>query len=276
MAAFTGTLPRRLRRCIARAPPLRTCLADARLPSVAAGARAASAAAGGGAPAARGNWEEAQALARGRSLGGFEIEVRKSRIEDEASGRGVFVATTSCRVAAGSLVALYAGVWFPAVPLSARCQDGEPVLCWARLMDLHGPEAMDPELAGYSSSDVSAYHVCCDGGIMDGFRADERVRSDGINGPFAVAQLVNHPPRGLRPNVKFVQFEECTAPAVSRMHEGLWYLDPLTHQEVRIPRQLRPPTVALAALRDIDPGEELLLDYRLNPPHPPWYVPVGS
>jgi hypothetical protein len=35
-------------------------------------------------------------------------------------------------------------------------------------------------------------------------------------------------------------------------------------------------TVVLIASRQIQPGEELLMDYRLNPdlPTPGWYVPV--
>ncbi len=37
----------------------------------------------------------------------------------------------------------------------------------------------------------------CEGGILDGYRASQRVHTDGVfNNPFAVGQMVNHPPKG--------------------------------------------------------------------------------
>lgn len=79
-------------------------------------------------------FEEAKALSMGHSIHGFDIEVRPSSIPN--SGQGVFVsraarattaaateAATDTSVPMGALVALYAGIWFPAVPYLANSEN---------------------------------------------------------------------------------------------------------------------------------------------------------
>jgi len=213
-------------------------------------------------------------LAQGKCLHNFQVEVRASEIDEPSSGNGVFVARGS--VPAASLVALYAGIWFPSVPI-AKIQWGTEAqsYSWSHVLDIHGPDAVDAELTHCTREEVVAYHLCCDGGIMDGFRADSRVRTDCARSPYAVGQLVNHPPRGQKPNVKLLQLEPLSMPlAVNRVHDGLWYLDPNTWSEVRVSPNIQPPTIALQATRHLALGEELLLNYRLRRPHPSWYHPA--
>ncbi|CAL1143284.1 unnamed protein product [Cladocopium goreaui] len=224
--------------------------------------------------AGSGSIVEAESLAKGKSLHAFEVSVRQSQIAPDC-GKGVFVSASDAPV--GALVALYAGVWFPNVPRAHFLDDD--ICSWVTVMDLHGPEAVDPELAGCEVADVVAYRLFCDGGILDGFQAERRVRRAGLQSPFAVGQLVNHPPQGIEANVQILEISEPLDEtwAVSRLHQGLWYLD-RTWSPVNVPQgrahgAMRAPTVAMEALRELRVGEELFLDYKLRPPHPPWYTP---
>lgn len=231
---------------------------------------------------------EAESLAKGKSLHAFEVSVRQSQIAPDC-GKGVFVSASDAPV--GALVALYAGVWFPKVPRANFLDDD--TCSWVTVMDLHGPEAVDPELAGCEVADVVAYRLFCGGGILDGFQAERRVRRAGLQSPFAVGQLVNHPPQGIEANVQILKISEPLDEtwAVSRLHQGLWYLD-RSGGPVKVPQRahgkLQAPTVAMEALREVRVGEELFLDYKLTPcfydkrvlklvierpPHPPWYTP---
>jgi len=119
---------------------------------------------------------------------------------------------------------------------------------------------------------------------MDGFRAGERVGTSGAASPYAVGQLINHPSRGVQPNVDWQEFRwdvDEDLPA-NRLHRGLWYIDPATGEPVDMPSRPAPdgrsriplPGVAIVALRDLAVGEELHMNYRINPPYPPWYSPV--
>lgn len=108
-----------------------------------------------------------------------------------------------------------------------------------------------------------AYRLFCDGGILDGFQAERRVRRAGLQSPFAVGQLVNHPPQGIEANVQILEISEPLDEtwAVSRLHQGLWYLD-RTWSPVNVPQgrahgAMRAPTVAMEALRELRVGEEL-------------------
>lgn len=81
--------------------------------------------------------------------------------------------------------------------------------------------------------------------------------------PFAVGQLVNHPPQGIEANVQILEISEPLDEtwAVSRLHQGLWYLD-RTWSPVNVPQgrahgAMRAPTVAMEALRELRVGEEL-------------------
>merc|ERR1712129_376946 len=119
-------------------------------------------------------------------------------------------------------------------------------------------------------------------GIMDGFKPHERMDRVNDHSPFAVGQLVNHPSRGTAPNVDWQEFlweDRDEEVRVNRLHSGLWYLDPVTMEPVNMPAQgsavrIPVPGIAIVALRDLEPGEELYMNYRFNPPYPAWYSPV--
>merc|ERR1712012_866344 len=106
---------------------------------------------------------------------------------------------------------------------------------------------------------------------MDGFRPERRVGGTGSQSPFAVGHIVNHPSRGVVPNVGWQEFswepqDVASSLAANRLHTGLWYFDPATGEPVDIPSgegsiRLPLPGVAIVSLRSIEPGEELYMDY---------------
>lgn len=185
----------------------------------------------------------------------------------------------------GTVVALYSGVYFPLVPLHARAAArGDGVVTDVlRLSRLWGYGAVEESLVDVSYEEASSYWLILEvfSGVMDGFRADQRV---GCKSPFAVGQLINHPRRGVRPNVDWQEFRwpDAAGPGVAnRLHRGLWYMDPATGEAVDMPGQaseLRVPLpgIAIVATRTLRPGEELFMNYRFNPPYPPWYSPVDA
>merc|ERR1712129_583840 len=124
-------------------------------------------------------------------------------------------------------------------------------------------------------------------GVMDGFRPAERVVGGAGISEVAIGHLINHPPDGIMPNVTWQEFEwsknddDTSKLAVNRLHRGLWYLDPNSMEPVDMPcedspLQLPLPGVAIVALRDLLPGEELFMNSKLSRPHPAWYTPVSA
>ncbi|CAE8666655.1 unnamed protein product [Polarella glacialis] len=119
---------------------------------------------------------------------------------------------------------------------------------------------------------------------MDGWKPADRVGVAGCRSPYAVGHFVNHPSEGVQPSVGWQEFrwEDSDAEiAANRLHRGLWYMDPCTGEPVNMPWEggsVKVPRVgvAIVALRDIAPGEEIYMDYKLSKPHPPWYSPVDS
>lgn len=224
------------------------------------------------------------------SQGAFRLSVAASRIPD--SGLGVYVdkglgEADDDVIPAGTVVALYAGVYIPLVPLHARAAArGEVVTDVLRLAKLWGYGAVEESLQDVTWEEASSYWLMLEvySGVMDGFQAAQRVGKLGCASPFAVGQTINHPPKGVKPNVDWQEFlwsEADQEVAANRLHRGLWYFDPSTSEVVDMPSptgELRVPLpgVAIVALRDLRVGEELYMNYRFNPPYPPWYVPVDT
>lgn len=234
-------------------------------------------------------WVSLQLLAEARALAvtaspGFDLSVATSSIPN--AGLGVHVGdAANGKISSNSVVALYPGVYMPLVPLHARAAAcGETVTDILHMARLWGYGVVDSSLSDISFEEASSYWLILEehSGLMDGFRPELRVGSTGRHSPFAVGHLVNHPPQGTAPNVTWREFawgEDAGELATNRLHRGLWYIDPITLETVDMPSEegevrLPLPGVAIVALRDLVPGEELFMDYKLSKPHPPWYTPV--
>lgn len=232
--------------------------------------------------------EQVRALLSVDKVQGFKLQVAASSVI--GAGLGVHVRRGAGehggdQIPCGAVVTLYPGVFFPSVPRHVHLWD-EVVVDAIRLMQMHGGGCVDPKLDGASFQEISSYMLVLTsgvGGIMDGFRATERVPGLVDRGQQAVGNLINHPPQGTSPNVAWCEFPwaktSCEASGINRMHQGVWYVDPPTLEPVLVPDPgavdaLAEPGVAIVALRAIDGGEELFMDYKLAKPHPEWYVPA--
>lgn len=227
--------------------------------------------------------EQAQRLAKG--IGPASLELRTSSVPN--SGIGVHISAQSAAASAGVAIALYAGVFLPMVPMEVRfsLREGEPLVDVAHLTELWGGSVLDKRLRGRSFKEISSYWLILEenSGIMDGWDAEMRVGTN-AGPPLAVGQYINHPPAGVRPNVRWleVQWHPDDEPiAANRVHHGVWYVDPVSQDFVslgdgagEVTYSRRVPGVAIVTLREIAPGEELFMDYKLSRPHPSWYAPV--
>lgn len=198
------------------------------------------------------------------------------------AGQGVFIDRA---VPGGTAVALYHGVFVPLPPLHVRAMSWRNAIHDVlKLSKIWGYGSMDERLDGVDFEEAASYWLILSKfeGVIDGYAADMRV---GCKSHFAVGQLINHPPAGTRPNVHWQEFEwqlEQVPACANRVHKGLWYInqgtgepaympDPETDPGIKIPL----PGVVMIASRDLAPGEELFIDYKLAKPYPPWYTPVA-
>ena len=190
---------------------------------------------------------------------GFALQCRASTASASA-GDGVFV---NGSVAAGSVVALYPG-------------------------DVYVPEQLDQ----------NTVEKLFEGGNDLVLGRYDRTFIDGASGararaanPLAVGHLVNHPPRGMTPNVLQFGFDFASddiKPGVGAapLPAHLRYLIPNKFatstdsiKHILVERTRRPavlvPSLVLVTTRAVQ-DEELFLNYRLNPrlPAPDWYSSV--
>lgn len=109
---------------------------------------------------------------------------------------------------------------------------------------------------------------------------------------WATAALANHPPRGVEPNVQAIQvdWEGCRPHAlagngesvqsiarklVNPMTRATWYIDGATGVSVGVPCTLPTRGLVFLASCQIEPGEEVYFNYRLDPGNrPDWYADV--
>jgi len=209
----------------------------------------------------------------------FDLEVAKSQISN--GGLGVYVDARKRKdvIPRGHVVSLYAGVYVPLL-LQDKLRSEEPVVDVLQLTKTWGAACLDARLKDVSYDEVSSYWVVLEvnAGVMDGFQADKRVSGVGDGMPFAVGQYINHPPAGTAPNVAWqeILWEEDDDVIPNCLHQGLWYIDPLRNESVDMPAKDKflVPGLAIVALRSLQDGEELYMDYKFSRPHPPWYAPV--
>jgi hypothetical protein len=224
---------------------------------------------------------------------GFRVSRRASKIA--GGGYGLFLTGAATR---GDVVALYPGRYYPPPPLWAVSCDGPGAITCPPLQGDTG--SFDAAIGDNSY----CMHVFPHGGFLD---AEDGHRYAARH-PFALGHLANHPPAGQRPNVAVVAFlwrdvaevqdrnqraetHQYLHPVPNEMKAGFWFLDPATGDAVNLS-----PTVpthaellcgcALVALDDLEggshdseegssgPGIEIILDYALQPPFPPWYRAV--
>lgn len=141
-------------------------------------------------------------------------------------------------------------------------------------------------------------HNMCVISRVDGVVVDGQPLAGMENHPYAQGQLVNHPPAGTMPNVIAVPYSLPTAGGSDTPLEDMEV--EVTSDASAFPDHLRAlfpnrlwrelsalqrvrhfgvvaPTIALMSVRPISDGEELFLNYRLNPKSkqpPDWYAPV--
>lgn len=183
---------------------------------------------------------------------GFELERKESNITN--AGMGVFVKCDSDHtIVAGTVVALFPGL----VHLQEFTSQGDYVV--KNLL----PDDELMLMARY------------DGHIIDGRKAHECAPN-----PYALAHLVNHVPKGEMPNVLQCPYDFPSDPL------GLYEFPKRLRKYIPNSYAKRPTTfgtidrsafmhgMVLIAARPLSRGDELVMDYRLNPKAvqlPSWY-----
>ena len=187
------------------------------------------------------------------------------------AGRGVFARKP---IQQGSAICFYAGEYFPPPPPLAVAVVGaeEGVVSSLAFRKLLSSTPVD-----------SSYQAFCTGvgGYIDAI--NEKHSSNSM----ACAHLVNHTST---PNSVFVHFhfselnpqtqrddELLTRKAndIVKMASGTWYVEPLTLEAVPLTPSSAPLAgIILVASKDIQPGEEIFVDYALEKKNgtPSWYV----
>lgn len=205
----------------------------------------------------------------------FSIKIEPSRLLN--AGNGVIL---SGQITKHQLVSFYPGFYTPPPPLHA-------------IINASGETCIK---GGEVISGDSIYKISCPtvGGSID---ATDYSRP---SFPYAVGDIINHPPQGVKPNVFPVDFawaevlkasESWRPESRQRLHQymkhmnqfanGLWYIDPNTFEPIYVSAcQDKHPRagIVIVSLTDIEDNQELLMDYRFNRagPLPPWYKPVDE
>ncbi|OQR92475.1 hypothetical protein ACHHYP_03675 [Achlya hypogyna] len=173
---------------------------------------------------------------------GFSLRVSESSIA--GAGDGLFLDGTAV---AGTLVALYPGTVYLSEHYRKKYFDVVSNNPYAR--------------ARFDGAIIDARH-----------EAIPHVNHLGL------AQKVNHPPKGLSPNVLPVAFDFPSTEPFTSADFAKYIPNRYVEEPSRFAlfgRRGLVPGLALVALHDIS-DEELLLNYRYNPalPYPEWYSPV--
>lgn len=181
----------------------------------------------------------------------FQLSVKPSSIP--GAGNGVFLNTEKPFICTGTVVALYPGL----VHLKESLMDREYIKSILP----------DPNFMLMSRPD---------GYVIDG-RSVEKVPSN----PFALAHLINHCGDKLKPNVSQIYFDfpEDLLDISSFPHNLRRYIPNKYAKEPSMTGRLELATccmksVVMVATSPILSGEEILMDYRLNPDSPDlpkWY-----
>jgi len=208
----------------------------------------------------------------------FDLVIKSSSVTN--AGFGVFLKGFASK---GTIVSFYPGFYVPPLPVAA-------------VLSSSGDFPIKPDMI--NSNHRSQYEICCNsiGGTLDSTEYFVKTRLD----QYCHADLVNHPPLKVKPNVTPIDFlwsrliddidsylddQGRTAlltysTSTNSLHRGLWYVDGGTFDPVYVPSEGVPcGGIALVTTTDIEDGEELFMDYRYDPSDPElpeWYHPVSS
>lgn len=217
----------------------------------------------------------------------FSPIVKKSSAQ--SSGNGVYV---SGPVGKHQFVSLYPGFYEPPPPaLAVLSSDGE--------------YCVSPDDLSLRSS--SSYRIHCNscGGYLDAAKFVKGIdpKFSSVVAPYVLGHMVNHPPKGVKPNVFPVDFywKEFMDHAKRTVHsdniqyveqfvnqmnpidsdsEDVWYVDPATLEAVPLTADCAPRVgmalVAVDAIEGSTEGTELWMDYRfdMRGDVPCWYHAV--
>lgn len=206
-----------------------------------------------------------------------------------SSGNGVFI---SGGVKKHQIVSLYPGTFEPPPPpLAVVAPDGDHCI---------SPDEL-------SLRNTSEYRIHCNscGGYIDAAKAVKGVdtKFGSIVAQFVVGHMINHPPKGVKPNVFPVDFywhefldyakKSVTPDQMQQLQHladnlnsincsdgNVWYVDPVTLEPVPLTAKCSPMVgIAILARDNIESSSnatELWMDYKFNPKSklPSWYAPV--
>ena len=189
---------------------------------------------------------------------GFKIEVKASTCPGD-SGMGLFiVCKPGTLIPAGTLLALYPGL-------------------------VHLPEFTTK--TGYIRSELLPDPHLMLMLRMDNTVVDARTAEQCSHHPYALAHMVNHVPENSMPNVLQAPYNYPGDPlGRDEFPKHLQKFIPNSYAKTptlfgTIDRSAMMRTVVLLAARPLSNGDELFMDYRLNPKAgklPDWYVAYGS
>lgn len=229
----------------------------------------------------------------------FSLEVKQSSVPN--AGKGVYAANGL--INKFSVVCLYPGVYYPPPPAFSLFSFDNEFSCLK-------PNDLLAMMNQQQNPAENAYVMHCNnsGGSIDAENINPADDGDQIR----VGHLINHPPKGIKPNVfpfdfiweeNLKNFKDLTSLDLNQesvtkydekwlieveneatrelnpIGEGIWFIDPSTLEiKYLSPYCASHAGVAIVASRDILAGEELFIDYRYemskNFIPPDWYYPV--
>jgi hypothetical protein len=200
-------------------------------------------------------------------IDGFTLQTRKSRIEHEESGYGLFVDGVVCP---GTVVALYPGsVYFARQLTEEITRDND------YMISRYDGAVVDGRDWGERAVELVQRSRALR--LAGGADADYTDQLKRFKNPFALGNHINHPPPGEEPNVMACAFDFTASDENPRtLPEELQpFIPNNTPIDSLLYRQsgLLQRAVVLIATRPLK-DEELLLNYRYNPahPYPDWYA----
>ena len=190
----------------------------------------------------------------------------------EGAGQGVFA---SSKIHYGTILCFYAGIYTPSLPLHSSVED-------IFLANITSPSG--------SLMDENAYILNLQqpfGGFIDGDALEVSYRMD--ENPSACGHLINHSSQHANMDVINFRWDVVLSgmapgnehafyrlPNVARCDGSAWYFDSLMNKVVYfddVQNSRNESSLSgsvIYATRELNPGDELLLNYRLKFPYPKW------